>query len=111
MLNLDEFDKIFLSYGMDDEEVSLLEDHLVEEAKIAFTSAKRHLESLRKINDKQLSLPKTNHKKSQHLAKEFNATLEELRSSHLMLTLIKVGLYELVYMKSNDEDLNQISYQ
>ena len=111
MLDLDEFDNIFLRYGMNDQEVSLLIENLLEEAKLAITSVKRHQESLRKINEKQSSLTKNNHKESLRLAKEYKAALVELRSSHLMLTLIKVGVYELVFINSNEKDLNQILYQ
>ena len=96
---LKRFDKHFYPYDMHDEEYQLLEDNLLEEAKIANKNIKKNLEILRGINSEQLSLSKSNKEKEKHLAKKFIGIMEELRASHLMLQLIKIGVYELTLMR------------
>jgi len=117
MFNLDDFDKIFYDYEIIDEEVGILEESLLREANAAKKNVNIQVGILRKTNQEQLSLQKNNDVKNKELAEKFNETVKELRSSHLMLGLIKIGLYELndvmlnIQSKKYLEDKNKETYQ
>jgi hypothetical protein len=117
MFNLDDFDKIFYDYGMTGEELSFLEESLIREAHNATRNVHDQVDILRKINQEQLSLPMNEVEKNTKLANKFNKTVSEIRSSHLMLGLIQVGLYELKDVisysqnKKYVEEKNRKNYQ